>query len=80
MKITKRQLRRIIKEQLKATRPRRPGSEELGQDIGSFRALEKSQILDLMNDVVIALTELGDYRHLSQTEKVMLSMEDAYGV
>ena len=80
MRVTKSQLRRIIKEEIASSHLQRPDFEELGQDIGAFQAREKSRILDLMNDVVIALTELGDYRHLTQAEKVMLSMEDVYGV
>ena len=80
MIVTKRQMRMIIKEEIASSHLQQPDFEELGQDIGAFRAREKSRILDLMNDVVLALTELGDYRHLTQTEQVMLSMEDEYGV
>tara|TARA_Y100000310_G_scaffold265064_1_gene275907 strand:+ start:588 stop:830 length:243 start_codon:yes stop_codon:yes gene_type:complete len=80
MKITKRQLRQIIKEQLEATSLQHwPDFEKLGQDIGATKR-EESRILDLMNDIVLALTELGDYRHLTQAEKIMTSMEGSYGV
>jgi hypothetical protein len=80
MRVTKRQLRRIIREQLEAARLHRwPDFEEQGQGFGATKR-EESRILDLMNDIVLALTDLGDSRHLTQAEKVMLSMEDTYGV
>ena len=80
MKITKRQLRRIIREQLEAARLHRwPDFEEQGQGFGATKR-EESRILDLMNDIVLALTDLGDSQHLTQAEKIMISMEGAYGV
>jgi hypothetical protein len=80
MRVTKRQLRRIIREQLEAARLHRwPDFEEQGQGFGATKR-EESRILDLMNDIVLALTDLGDYQHLTQAEKVMSSMENTYGV
>ena len=81
MKITKRQLRRIIKEE-KSKLLREVGDweadlESLHQNPGVLRDKEQ-QLIGLMEEAIELLGSMHDYHHMPQVEKVLESMRKVY--
>ena len=80
MKITKRQLERIIKE---ATRSKPWAWEEdlesLHQNPEVLRDKEQ-QLIGLMEEAIEILGSMHDYHHMPQVEKVLESMRKVYQV
>ena len=83
MKITKRQLKRIIKEE-KSKLLREAGAweadlESLHQKPEVLRE-KKHQAIDKMEEVIELLGSMHDYHHMPQVEKVLESMRKVYQV
>ena len=83
MKITKRQLRRIIKEEkvklLKETGAWEADLESLHQNPRVLRDKEQ-QLIGLMEEAIELLGSMHDYHHMPQVEKVLESMRKVYQV
>ena len=83
MKITKRQLKRIIKEE-KSKLLREAGAweaelESFHQDPGKLRE-KKHQAIDKMEEVIEILSSMHDYHHMPEVEEVLESMRKVYQV
>ena len=83
MKITKRQLKRIIKEE-KSKMLREAGDweadlESLHQNPGVLRD-KGQQLIGLMEESLVLLKSMHDYHHMPQVEKVLESMRKVYQV
>ena len=81
MKITKRQLKRIIKEE-KSKLLREAGAweadlESLHQNPGVLRD-KGQQLIGLMEEAIELLGSIHDYHHMPQVEKVLESMRKVY--
>ena len=81
MKITKRQLKKIIKEE-KSKLLREVGDweadlESLHQNPGVLRDKEQ-QLIGLMEEAIDLLDSIHDYHHMPQVEKVLESMRKVY--
>ena len=81
MKVTKRQLKRIIKEE-KAKLIREAGAwesdlESLHQNPQVLRDKEQ-QLIELMEGAIELLGSIHDYHHMPQVEKVLESMRKVY--
>ena len=81
MKITKRQLKRIIKEE-KSKLLREAGAweadlESLHQNPEVLRDKEQ-QLIGLMEEAIELLGSMHDYHHMPQVEKVLESMRKVY--
>jgi len=81
MKITKSQLKRIIKEE-KPKPLREAGAweadwESLNQNPGVLRDKEQ-QLIGLMEEAIELLGSMHDYHHMPQVEKVLESMRKVY--
>ena len=81
MKITKRQLRRIIKEE-KSKMLREAGDweadlESLHQNPRVLRD-KGQQLIGLMEEAIELLGSMHDYHHMPQVEKVLESMRKVY--
>ena len=83
MKITKRQLRRIIKEE-KRKLLREAGAweadlESLHQNPEILRDKEQ-QLIGLMEEAIVLLGSMKDFHHMPQVENVLESMRKVYQV
>ena len=83
MKITKRQLKRIIKEE-KSKLLREAGDweadlESLHQNPGPLRDKEQ-QLIGLMEEAIDLLDSIKDFHHMPQVEEVLESMRKVYQV
>jgi len=83
MKITKRQLRRIIKEE-KSKLLREVGDweadlESLHQNPQVLRD-KGQQLIELMEEALVLLKGMHDYHHMPQVEKVLESMHKVYEI
>ena len=83
MKITKRQLKKIIKEE-KSKLLREAGAweaelESLHQDPGVLRE-KKHQVVEKMEEAVEILSSMHDYYHMPLVEEVLESMRKVYQV
>ena len=83
MKITKRQLKRIIKEE-KTKLLREVGDweadlESLHQKPEVLRE-KQHQVIDKMEEAIEILGSMHDYHHMPQVEKVLESMRKVYQV
>ena len=80
MKITKRQLKRIIRE---ATRSKPWAWEEdlesLHQNPGVLRE-KQHQVIDKMEEAIELLGSMHDYHHMPQVEKALESMRKVYEI
>jgi len=88
MKITKRQLRKIIQEEKtkllrEATRSKPWAWEEdlesLHQNPEVLRDKEQ-QLIELMEGAIVLLDSMKDFHHMPQVEKVLESMRKVYQV
>ena len=83
MKITKRQLKRIIKEE-KSKLLREAGAweadlESLHQNPEILRDKEQ-QVIELMEGAIVLLDSMKDFHHMPQVEKVLELMRKVYQV
>ena len=83
MKITKRQLKRIIKEE-KSKLLREAGAweadlESLHQNPRVLRDKEQ-QLIGLMEEALVLLDSMKDFHHMPQVEEVLESMRKVYQV
>ena len=83
MKITKRQLRKIIKEEkaklLKEVGAWEADLESLHQNPGVLRE-KQHQVIDKMEEVIEILGSMHDYHHMPQVEKALESMRKVYEI
>ena len=80
MKITKRQLKRIIKEEkskLLEAGAWEADLESLHQNPGVLRD-KGQQLIGLMEEAIELLGSIHDYHHMPQVEKVLESMRKVY--